>query len=63
MVMLPAAGVAAALEDEHRRTLAAGRARDELAAMMYGGVDTDYPALQATGQQVRNVLAAGKQLV
>jgi aminopeptidase len=39
-----------------------GISRDELAAMMYGGIDTDYPALQATGQQVRNVLAAGKQL-
>ena len=39
-----------------------GVSRDQLAAMMYGGVDTDYPALQATGQQVRNVLAAGRQL-
>jgi aminopeptidase len=39
-----------------------GVSRDELAAMMYGGVDADYPALQAAGQQVRNVLAAGKQL-
>jgi aminopeptidase len=39
-----------------------GVSRDQLAAMMYGGVDTDYPALQATGQQVRNVLAGGKQL-
>jgi leucyl aminopeptidase (aminopeptidase T) len=39
-----------------------GLSRDQLADMMYGGVDTDYPALQAAGQQVRNVLAAGKQL-
>jgi leucyl aminopeptidase (aminopeptidase T) len=39
-----------------------GVSREELAAMMYGGIDADYPALQATGQQVRNVLAAGKQL-
>ena len=39
-----------------------GVSRDQLAAMMYGGVDADYPALQATGQQVRNALAAGKQL-
>ena len=39
-----------------------GISRDELAAMMYGGIDADYPALQATGQQVRNALATGKQL-
>ena len=39
-----------------------GVSRDELAAMMYGGIEADYPSLQATGQQVRNVLAAGKQL-
>jgi leucyl aminopeptidase (aminopeptidase T) len=39
-----------------------GISRDALADMMYGGVDADYPALQATGQQVRKVLAAGKEL-
>jgi leucyl aminopeptidase (aminopeptidase T) len=39
-----------------------GISREALADIMYGGVDADYPALQATGEQVRKVLAAGKQL-
>lgn len=39
-----------------------GISREELAAMMYGGVDADYPALQATGEQVRKVLAGGREL-
>jgi aminopeptidase len=39
-----------------------GVSRDQLADMMYGGVDADYPGLQAAGQQARNALAAGKQL-
>lgn len=39
-----------------------GVSRSELASMMYGGIEADYPALQATGEQVRKVLAAGKQL-
>jgi leucyl aminopeptidase (aminopeptidase T) len=30
-----------------------GVSREDLAGMMYGGVDVDYPALQATGEQVR----------
>jgi aminopeptidase len=39
-----------------------GVSRDELAEMMYGGVDADYDRLQATGEQVRELLAGGKQL-
>jgi leucyl aminopeptidase (aminopeptidase T) len=39
-----------------------GISRDALADMMYGGVDADYQALQASGQQVRQMLAAGKEL-
>lgn len=39
-----------------------GISREALADMMYGGVDADYEALQASGQQVRKVLAAGKEL-
>lgn len=39
-----------------------GISREALADIMYGGVDADYPALQATGERVRKVLAAGKQL-
>jgi leucyl aminopeptidase (aminopeptidase T) len=36
--------------------------QDELADIMYGGVDTDYRGIQATGEQVRKVLAAGKEV-
>lgn len=36
--------------------------REQLADLMYGGIDTDYEALQATGQQVRKQLAAGREL-
>ena len=39
-----------------------GLSRDELADMMYSGVDADYDALQAAGKQVRAVLAAGKEV-
>jgi aminopeptidase len=39
-----------------------GISQDELADIMYGGVDADYQALQASGQQVRKALAAGKEL-
>jgi len=39
-----------------------GISREALADMMYGGVDADYQALQASGQQVRKLLAAGKEL-
>ena len=36
--------------------------REQLAELMYGGIDTDYEALQAAGQQVRKQLAGGKEL-
>jgi aminopeptidase len=36
--------------------------RDELAGLMYGGIDADYSQLQATGEQIRKALAAGKEL-
>jgi leucyl aminopeptidase (aminopeptidase T) len=36
--------------------------RDELAEMMYSGVDADYAAIQSAGAQVRAVLAAGKEI-
>jgi leucyl aminopeptidase (aminopeptidase T) len=36
--------------------------RDELAEMMYGGVDADYAAIQSAGEQVRKALAAGKEI-
>jgi leucyl aminopeptidase (aminopeptidase T) len=39
-----------------------GISRQELADMMYGGVDADYDALRATGQEIRSALAAGKEL-
>ncbi len=39
-----------------------GMSRDELAGLMYGGVDADYAALQSTGEQVRSLLAGGKEL-
>ena len=39
-----------------------GLSREELADMMYGGVDADYQALRTSGQQVRKVLAAGKEV-
>jgi leucyl aminopeptidase (aminopeptidase T) len=39
-----------------------GISRDELAGLMYGGVDVDYAQLQSTGEQVRKTLAAGKEL-
>ena len=39
-----------------------GISREALADMMYGGVDADYQALQSSGQHVRKVLAAGKEL-
>ena len=39
-----------------------GISRDALADMMYGGVDADYQALQSSGQQVRKLLAAGREL-
>jgi aminopeptidase len=39
-----------------------GISREELAGLMYGGVDADYSQLQATGEQIRKTLAAGKEL-
>ncbi len=39
-----------------------GVSREELADMMYGGIGADYQALQSSGQQVRKVLAAGKEV-
>jgi aminopeptidase len=39
-----------------------GVSRDELADMMFGGLETDYAKLQETGKQVRQVLARGKEL-
>jgi leucyl aminopeptidase (aminopeptidase T) len=39
-----------------------GISRDELAGLMYGGVDADYGQLQSTGEQIRKTLAAGKEL-
>jgi aminopeptidase len=36
--------------------------RDELAEAMYSGIDTDYGAIQAAGKQVRQILAAGKEM-
>jgi leucyl aminopeptidase (aminopeptidase T) len=39
-----------------------GVSRDELSRLMYGGVDADYQQLQTTGEQMRKVLAAGKEL-
>jgi aminopeptidase len=39
-----------------------GLSRDQLAEVMYSGIDADYAAVQATGEQVRKVLAAGKEM-
>jgi leucyl aminopeptidase (aminopeptidase T) len=39
-----------------------GISREELARLMYGGVDADYSQLQATGEQIRKALADGKEL-
>ena len=39
-----------------------GISREELANIMYGGVDADYKALEATGEQVRKALAGGREL-
>jgi aminopeptidase len=39
-----------------------GISRQALADMMYGGVDADYQTLQSSGQQIRKVIAAGKEL-
>ncbi len=39
-----------------------GMDRDELASLMYGGVDADYEQLQATGAEIEKALRAGKEL-
>jgi aminopeptidase len=36
--------------------------REQLARMMYGGIDADYRGLQSTGEQVRKVLTGGKEV-
>jgi aminopeptidase len=39
-----------------------GIPQDQLAEMMYSGVDADYRGIQAAGEQVRKILAAGKEI-
>ncbi|MEA2722599.1 MAG: aminopeptidase [Gemmatimonadales bacterium] len=39
-----------------------GISREELADMMYGGIGADYQALQSSGEQVRKLLAAGREV-
>lgn len=39
-----------------------GLSRDQLAEVMYSGIDADYGAVQAIGEQVKKVLAAGKEM-
>jgi leucyl aminopeptidase (aminopeptidase T) len=39
-----------------------GLSRDQLAEVMYSGIDADYAAVQTTGEQVKKVLAAGKEM-
>jgi aminopeptidase len=39
-----------------------GVSREQLATLMYAGVDADYERLQSTGEQVRKVLAGGREL-
>jgi aminopeptidase len=39
-----------------------GVSREQLATLMYSGIDADYEALISTGEQVRRVLAGGKEL-
>lgn len=46
--------------DERAQQL--GLSRDELAKLMYGGIDADYDRLQATGERLSTALAGGKEL-
>jgi aminopeptidase len=39
-----------------------GLSRDELADVMYSGIDADYSGIQATGEHVKKVLAGGKEM-
>lgn len=39
-----------------------GISREELAGLMYDGVDADYSQLQATGERIRKALASGKEI-
>lgn len=39
-----------------------GMRREDLAKMMYSGIDADYAGLHTTGENLRKILAAGKQL-
>jgi aminopeptidase len=39
-----------------------GISREQLSTLMYRGIDADYDALQSAGEQVRKVLAGGREL-
>lgn len=39
-----------------------GMSRENLAKVMYGGIDADYSQLQSTGDELRKTIAAGKEL-
>ncbi len=39
-----------------------GMSREDLAKIMYGGIDADYTQLQATGEQLRGTMAAGSEI-
>lgn len=39
-----------------------GISQEQLADMMYSGLDADYSGIRETGQQVRKILAAGKEV-
>lgn len=39
-----------------------GIPRDELAEAMYSGIDADYGAIQAAGDQVKKILSSGKEM-
>ena len=39
-----------------------GMSREDLAKVMYGGIDADYSQLQSTGDELRKTIAAGKEL-
>jgi aminopeptidase len=39
-----------------------GIPQEQLAEMMYSGVDADYTGIQATGRQIKTILAAGREV-
>ena len=39
-----------------------GISQEQLAEMMYSGLDADYSGIRETGQQIRKILAAGKEV-